>query len=247
MRSKAPSGNRDCFEVLTVDLAGCRRVRRTWIGSSTPRCTSASSMPVSAQQTWGRRRPTNADRSDGRTPDDQVQQILDIAAILPGQRTGSRFFASSQRQSVAQAQTRSQPPPQRPQQQGDLIDIGREYDGSSRQAPLQAQQQQAFAQPSQFQQAPTQPAQNQYQQFYTPPPQPQQVQPFLRPTQPQQQTHTPQQRVYAPLPASSPGYAQPAQFKPASQHHESHPQGSNVLTRQDSRTHEVDEFVDAET
>ncbi len=95
--------------------------------------------------------------SDGRTPEEQVKQILQIAPILPGQTPDRRFSiperhprseqvqpAQQQAQPSQQQARPVQPPAPQPQQQhGDLIDFG-QHDtqrGVSQQQPSMPHQQ----------------------------------------------------------------------------------------------------------
>ncbi|KAJ9662124.1 Oxysterol-binding protein OBPa [Coniosporium apollinis] len=165
---------------------------------------------------------------DGRTPEEQTKQILQVAAILPGQTPERRFSIPERHLHSDQAHPGNQQQAQPTYQQQTQPTYQQQAQPMNQQQVQPAYQQQAL--PIYGQQA-----QPMYQQ-QTQPPAPQQRHyhgDLIDFGHHNDQRYVPQQQ---PL-----GQTHVLQSQPA------HPPGSNRLARKDSETADVDEFVDAES
>ena len=231
-------GTPSSSEPLRVALADLTRARKSSIGSSARRCQFPHLHSLLATNVC----------SDAQTPEEQVKQILQIHAVLPGQKPEKQFSIPQRGESLSRQQTLEQPPAQyangaslaQPEQQGVLA------------------QQAAQSQP---------PVHQETQQYAKQEPQVQQVQQQLasvdlNQTTPQARSSNGHEPIsfspyrpegdsaYAPPPTQSqPAQGQTDEINPPSKLLHSNPAPEptrdDKLRRKDSETQEEDEFHDA--
>ncbi|KAL1651101.1 Oxysterol-binding protein OBPa [Didymella pomorum] len=184
---------------------------------------------------------------DATTPEEQVRQILQIHAVLPGQKPEKQFSIPQRGESLSRQQTQEQPPAQpangaslaQPEQQAVLA-----QQGAQLQTPVHQEAQQFAKQESQVQQVQQQLASVDLNQT-TPHARPNSHEPISF------SSYRPEgDSAYAPPPPQSqPAQGQTDNINPPSKLLHSNPAPEptrdDKLRRKDSETHEEDEFHDA--
>jgi hypothetical protein len=180
---------------------------------------------------------------DGQTPEEQVKQILQIHAVLPGQKPEKQFSIPQRGESLSRQQTQEQPPAQpasgaslaQPGQQGVLA-----HQGAQQQPPIQRESQQYAEQEPQLRQVQQQLASVDLNQTTPQAGSSNGVKPIsFSPYRPEGDS------AYAPPPMQS----QTGEINPPSKLLHSNPAPEptrdDKLRRKDSETQEEDEFHDA--
>lgn len=230
-------GTPSSSEPLRVALADLMRAKKISIGSSTQRCQFLHFYSLLATNMF----------SDATTPEEQVRQILQIHAVLPGQKPEKQFSIPQRGESLSRQQTQEQPPAQpangaslaQPEQQAVLA-----QQGAQSQTPVHQEAQQFAKQESQVQQVQQQLASVDLNQT-TPHARPNSHEPISF------SSYRPEgDSAYAPPPPQSqPAQGQTDNINPPSKLLHSNPAPEptrdDKLRRKDSETHEEDEFHDA--
>jgi hypothetical protein len=247
------TGTHNCSEECRLVLVGLTRVRKIWSGSSTPNCKSRHEFESFQSLT---------SCSDGKGPEEVTKQILQIHAILPGQKPDRQFSipvrSTSHHQGIQQ--TPQQPAVQQPTLQQPAIQQPTSQQVAPEQAAPQHTSSQQSTHPIPFEPVPVV-ASHPIQQdvgspsnldgstslepnrslskdtFKTNPSNPAVVPLGLPRTIPGPISESREQELAAELPPS----------KLLNSNPEPEPRRDDTLRRKDSDTQEVEEFVDAQS